>query len=133
MFAPSRRDGYIASTQSSSRGVFTIVVPAEVSFKDRVKKLLATVPTGKVVTYGTLAAYAGSPRAARQVVWILNTYAEKEKLPWHRVINARGKISLGRGQGYELQREMLRSEGIEFGTDDTIDLKRYLWSPGRRE
>ena len=106
---------------------------ATTTFTDLVKKHLKGVPAGKVVTYGTLAAYAGSPRAARQVVWILNTYAEKENLPWHRVINAQGKISLGRGQGYEMQREMLRSEGIIFGKNDIIDLKCYLWSPGSRK
>ena len=90
-------------------------MPADESFQERVKKLLKAVPAGKVVTYGALAAYAGSPRAARQVVWILNSCAEKERLPWHRVINAQGKISLGRGRGYEMQREMLWAEGIEFG------------------
>jgi methylated-DNA-protein-cysteine methyltransferase-like protein len=106
------------------------MTPATNTFTDLVKKHLKRVPAGKVVTYGTLAAYAGSPRAARQVVWILNTYAEKENLPWHRVINAHGKISLGRGHGYELQRELLRSEGVVFSSNDAIDLKKYLWSPG---
>jgi len=108
------------------------MTPRAKSFTDMVRKCLRTVPAGKVVTYGALAAYAGSPRAPRQVVWILNTYAEKENLPWHRVINAQGKISLGRGQGFELQREMLRAEGVDFDSNDTVDLKRYLWSPGRR-
>jgi len=78
------------------------------------------------LTYGLVAAMAGNPRAARQVARILHSSSRKHGLPWHRVINSRGTISLPRGNGYEEQKEMLLSEGIVFRHDDTINLKEYL-------
>lgn len=99
------------------------------SFSQRVKDMVKKIPKGKVATYGQIAAYAGNPRAARQVVWILHSSARKDKLPWHRVISSRGRISLKPNYGYEIQRELLRKEGVKFGRDDTIDFDRYLWSP----
>jgi len=102
------------------------------SFSRRVKELIKRIPKGKVATYGQIAAYAGNPRAARQVVWILHSSSGKEKLPWHRVINSKGRISLKPNYGYEIQRELLRKEGIEFDENDTVDLDRYLWSPFQR-
>jgi methylated-DNA-protein-cysteine methyltransferase-like protein len=98
-------------------------------FTKTVKALIKKIPRGKVATYGQIAAYAGSPRAARQVVRILHSSSESDKLPWHRVINGRGTISLKPGQGYELQRSLLEKEGVRFGLNDVIDLERFLWSP----
>jgi methylated-DNA-protein-cysteine methyltransferase-like protein len=71
---------------------------------------------------------AGSPRAARQVVRVLHSSSEKESLPWHRVINRDGRISLGRGDGYELQKALLKDEGVVFGLTDRVDLNRFGWS-----
>jgi len=70
---------------------------------------------------------AGNPRAARQVVRILHTCSKNEGLPWHRVVNREGRISLKRLHGYEKQRQLLEDEGIEFGLGDRIDLGRFLW------
>ena len=94
--------------------------------------MLRQVPRGKVVTYGQVAAMAGSPRGARQVVRVLNTSSEKENLPWHRVINREGHISLKPARGYELQKALLTDEGVTFGPDDGVDLKRYQWVPALR-
>jgi methylated-DNA-protein-cysteine methyltransferase-like protein len=96
-------------------------------FTGRVKQVLKKIPKGKVVTYGQVAAMAGSPRGARQVVRILHSSSRKDKLPWHRVVNSQGKISLQPGSGFELQKALLEDEGITFGDNDSIDLKRYLW------
>jgi methylated-DNA-protein-cysteine methyltransferase-like protein len=85
------------------------------------------IPQGKVATYGQIARLAGNPRGARQVVRILNVYSDKEKLPWHRVINREGRISLPSGRGYELQKSLLEDEGVQFDRGDVIDLKRFLW------
>ncbi len=98
-------------------------------FTTRTIAVLKKVPRGKVVTYGLVAAMAGNPRGARQVVRTLNTAWEKDKLPWHRVINSQGKISLKPGQGYELQKSLLEKEGVKFGPGGQIDLAKYLWSP----
>jgi methylated-DNA-protein-cysteine methyltransferase-like protein len=64
------------------------------SFSQRVKDVIKKIPRGKIATYGQSAACAGNPRAARQVVWTLNSSSRKDKLPWHRVINSKGQISL---------------------------------------
>ena len=99
-----------------------------VSFTQRVKEVIRKIPRGKVATYGQIAAYAGSPRAVRQVVWILNSSSRKDKLPWHRVINRNGKISLKPNHGYEIQKMLLRKEGVKFDKSDVIDFELYLWT-----
>jgi methylated-DNA-protein-cysteine methyltransferase-like protein len=99
---------------------------------ERIVRLLKCVPKGKIATYGHIAALAGDPRGARQVVRILHSSSDKEKLPWHRIINSRGKISLPRGSGYELQKALLEKEGIVFSLNSTIDLEKYLWWPRRK-
>jgi methylated-DNA-protein-cysteine methyltransferase-like protein len=104
-------------------------MPEDDSFSHRVKELIKRIPRGKVATYGQIAAYAGNPRAARQVVWILHSSSGKEKLPWHRVINSKGRISLKPNYGYEIQRELLRQEGVKFAENEAVDFKRFLWSP----
>ena len=98
------------------------------SFSIRIIDLIKSIPQGKVATYGQIATYAGNPRASRLVVWALNSYWEKEKLPWHRVINSKGRISLKPGHGYEIQKMLLLKDGIVFEEDDSIDLKKYLWN-----
>lgn len=99
------------------------------TFYQRVIAIIKNIPEGKVATYGQIATYAGNPRAARQVSYILHSSSEKEDLPWHRVINSKGSISLKPGHGYELQKQMLKKEGITFKENDCIDLKRFLWIP----
>ncbi|MFX1316167.1 MAG: MGMT family protein [Promethearchaeota archaeon] len=96
------------------------------SFSERVKRLIKQIPHGKVATYGQIAFYAGNPRAARQVAWILHSCSRKDNLPWHRVINSRGGISLPPHEGYGIQKKMLENEGITFQDDDSIDLDIYL-------
>jgi len=99
------------------------------SFYQKVIAIIKNIPEGKVATYGQIATYAGNPRAARQVSYILHSSSRKKNLPWHRVINSKGSISLKPGHGYELQKQMLKKEGITFQENDCIDLKRFLWIP----
>jgi len=94
-----------------------------------VKEIIRSIPPGKVATYAQVAALAGNPRAVRGVIWILHSSSEKENLPWQRVINSRGKISLPPAGGYEEQKALLMGEGVLFGADDRIDLSRFLWQP----
>ena len=98
-------------------------------FTTRVRRLLALIPPGRVTTYGMIAAGAGNPAGARQVARILHSSSEKYGLPWHRVINQRGHISLPPGRGFEVQRDLLRSEEVEVEDGGRIDLQRYLWFP----
>jgi methylated-DNA-protein-cysteine methyltransferase-like protein len=100
------------------------------TFSAQIISLIKRIPKGKVATYGQIAALAGNPRAARAVVWLLHSSSVKEKLPWHRVINSRGTISLKPGYGYEEQRALLEGEGIDFGLYGRTDLNKYQWQPG---
>ena len=98
-------------------------------FYQRIKELIRRIPRGKVATYGHIAALAGNPWGGRQVAWVLHSSARKENLPWQRVINSKGTISLKPGYGYERQRELLEKEGIVFNIEDKVDLGIYLWKP----
>jgi methylated-DNA-protein-cysteine methyltransferase-like protein len=95
------------------------------TFHQRVIKVIKNIPEGFVATYGQIARRAGNPGAARQVSYILHSSSKKENLPWHRVVNSKGGISLRPGHGYELQKQLLQDEGVEFDENDHIDLKRY--------
>ena len=98
------------------------------TFHQKAVKIIKKIPRGKVATYGQIALLAGNPRASRMVVRVLYSVKE-ENLPWHRLINREGKISLREGQGYEEQESLLKSEGVVFNSDGSIDLKKYQWSP----
>jgi methylated-DNA-protein-cysteine methyltransferase-like protein len=98
-------------------------------FTEQVIRFIAAIPPGKVVAYGQVAAACGKPRAARQVARILRTYSAKLDLPWQRVINSRGQISLGKNGGYEEQKARLLSEGIIFDKNDKIDWQKFGWRP----
>lgn len=98
-------------------------------FRQRVIDIVKTVPEGRVTTYGTVALYAGAPRAARQVGAVLHGLrAEDGEVPWQRVINASGGISTYKVGSGELQVALLRSEGVEV-LDNRVDLRRFRWNP----
>lgn len=96
------------------------------SFQQRIYQILAAIPYGKVTTYGDIARLAGSPRAARQVGGVLKRLPKGSKLPWHRVINRLGEISLV-GDDLDRQRYALLEEGIEVSAEGKIALTLYRW------
>ncbi len=98
-------------------------------FTRKVINIISAIPPGKVMTYGGIAALAGKPNGARQVSRLLHTMSRKHDLPWHRVINAKGEISLKPSNGYELQKALLESEGVSFSLQSKVDLKTCLWVP----
>ena len=98
-------------------------------FTETVIALLKKIPKGKVATYGQIATLAGSPRAARQVVRILHSSSKKHKLPWHRVINSQGEISLLPNQGAEIQKSLLIKEKVKFSLSGSVNLKEFQWQP----
>lgn len=97
------------------------------NFRERVWMIVAAIPYGKVATYGDVARLAGNSKAARQVGGVLYKLPEGSTLPWHRVVNRMGKISL---QGPDLlrQRNALIAENIEVDSQQTISLAKYRWS-----
>ena len=96
------------------------------SFRQRVYAIVAAIPPGHVTTYGTVARLAGSARAARQVGGILCRLPADSRLPWHRVVNRHGSLSLT-GDDAERQRAALAREGIDCPPGAFIDLTRYAW------
>lgn len=89
------------------------------------------IPRGRVSTYGRIATLAGLGGHARQVGYAMHALPAGSMVPWHRVINAQGEISLRRRPGAELtQRMLLEREGIRFSGRGRVDLARYGW-PGK--
>ncbi len=101
--------------------------PEAALLSQRIKDVIKKIPGGRVATYGQIAAMAGNPLAARQVVRILHSSSKRERLPWHRVVNSKGMISLQPGFGYEEQKALLTKEGVAFDEKDTIDFERFMW------
>ena len=104
----------------------------ESPFTRNVKKVIRSIPKGRVATYALVATLSGNPRAVRGVVWILHSSSEASGLPWHRVISGRGAISLPRGRGFEEQRKRLIAEGVTVSPTGKIDLEHYLWEPTKK-
>ncbi|MBI3120289.1 MAG: MGMT family protein [Candidatus Kerfeldbacteria bacterium] len=110
----------------------------ERDFFQTVYRMVRRIPKGKVATYGQIAALCGSPRAARTVGWALNAlpHDQSEKIPWQRVLNREGRISiLHRSATKELQAELLRSEGVYVELRDGnywVDLRAFGWRPRTR-
>jgi methylated-DNA-protein-cysteine methyltransferase related protein len=109
--------------------------PRAPKFARAVYALVREVPRGKVVTYGQVAAILGHPRAARAVGTALSnlTRPMARVVPWQRVINAAGRISIrGDIMRPDLQRQLLELEGVVF-RGDHVDLKRFRWAGPKRE
>lgn len=96
------------------------------SFPQRVYQTLSAIPEGFVTTYGDIALLAGSPRGARLVGGVLKRLPEGSRLPWHRVVNSKGLLSLS-GPDFLRQRDALVAEGITVSGDGKIDMARYRW------
>jgi len=104
----------------------------ESPFTKYVRSVIRSIPRGRVATYAQVADLAGNHRAVRGVVWILHSSSEASGLPWHRVINSRGTISLRCGRGFEEQRQLLIAEGVTVSPAGKIDLEHYLWEPTKK-
>lgn len=98
----------------------------------RIWKTVARIPRGKVATYGQIARLCGLAGQARLVGYALHSLPSGIDIPWHRVVNAQGRISFPAGStAYFRQKEMLEIEGIVF-VKDRIDLKTHGWRPKQR-
>jgi methylated-DNA-protein-cysteine methyltransferase-like protein len=90
--------------------------------------MVRRVPPGTVVSYGGIAALLGHPRAARGVGQALRALPDDSDVPWWRVVNRNGEISIrGVVHGPQLQRALLEDEGVEFSASGRIDWKRFGW------
>src|SRR5688572_5271069 len=106
--------------------------PAMNTFTARVYSLVREIPRGRVLSYGAVAALVGKRRAARGVGQALATLPDDSDVPWWRVLNSRGEISLrGVGSIERLQRTLLEREGVKFDSAGRVDWDRFGWD-GRR-
>jgi methylated-DNA-protein-cysteine methyltransferase-like protein len=98
---------------------------------ERVYAVVRKIPRGRVATYGQVAELAGLPGHARQVGYALAALPAGSAVPWHRVVNAAGAISLPGGTGLE-QRLRLAKEGVAVDARGRIRLTECRWAPGAR-
>jgi methylated-DNA-protein-cysteine methyltransferase-like protein len=113
-------------------------------FKDKVIKVVSSIPSGKVMSYGQVALYVGVPRAARQVGWTLNRMGgdssaassaggQAGQVPWWRVVNNQGRISI-KGSKYSAvdQKRLLQKEGVKISKDLTFDIEKSRFIPNKK-
>jgi methylated-DNA-protein-cysteine methyltransferase-like protein len=106
-------------------------------FFEKVHRLVRQVPPGKVTSYGAIARMLEHPHAARTVGWALHSLPpsvppasggdERGGVPWWRILNSKGCISLSGERGAGLQRELLEAEGVEVSERGCVDLERFEW------
>jgi methylated-DNA-protein-cysteine methyltransferase related protein len=100
-----------------------------VSPYQRIYRVVARIPRGRVATFGQVADLAGLVRGARQVGYALAALRdESDRIPWHRVLNARGEVTARiEAQFQQTHRDLLESEGIVFDANGRVSLQRYQW------
>jgi methylated-DNA-protein-cysteine methyltransferase-like protein len=98
------------------------------TYRERVYRIVRSIPRGRVMTYGQLAEILGDGYTPRTVGFVM--HGSDDRTPWHRVINAQGGCSTGRiALPSDKQQRMLSSEGVEFNELGRCNLQRYLWVP----
>ncbi|MBY0554375.1 MGMT family protein [bacterium] len=105
-------------------------------FTKKVMQQINKIPAGKVATYKQIAELAGKPQGSRGVAWILHSCSTTYKLPWHRVLNSKGKISFEfNSHNFRKQKKKLENEGIVFGAEGQLSLIKYQWKkkPARKK
>lgn len=100
----------------------------------RIYAVVRRIPSGRVATYGQVAELAGLPRQPRLVGYALHALPNGTRVPWHRVVNAQGRVSARAGQpaGSLTQRLRLESEGVTFDASGRLALARVRWRARRR-
>ena len=100
-------------------------------FNQKVYLTVSKIPYGKIATYGQIADLIYAYGRARQVGWALRRLELPSTIPWHRVINSKGEItmSFSRNGTDWIQKGLLINEGIKFNSKMKIDIKKYLWIP----
>jgi methylated-DNA-protein-cysteine methyltransferase related protein len=104
------------------------------SVRERIYAQVRKIPRGKVATYGQVASLAGLAGQARQVGYAMAALPSSSAIPWHRVINAQGRVSMrseGPG-GSIIQQQLLEREGVLFD-GGRVALARFRWKPRRRQ
>jgi methylated-DNA-protein-cysteine methyltransferase-like protein len=109
--------------------------PDRMAFFEQVWEIVRQIPPGRVSTYGRIAVLIPPPPGMSEQAYRVRgprmvgsaMAACPANVPWQRVINAQGKVSLRQGEGGEGQRILLESEGVEFDEKDRVNLAIYIW------
>ena len=102
------------------------------STHDAILAIVRRIPRGRVATYGQIAALAGLARQPRLVGYALHALPNSTTVPWHRVINARGMVSIrSDGTASLSQRLLLEREGVHFDARGRVPLEHHQWRPAR--
>lgn len=135
LFAQDGQGSDLSRFWQTSASAYAIISGMSGNFYEQVYAVVRRIPRGKVTTYGRVAAMLGRPRAARAVGYALNSLKDKkgqpeyENIPWQRVINSQGRISIvNREHSAQQQAELLRSEGVAVSSDLRVNLDTFLWS-----
>ncbi len=102
-------------------------LPRSTTSYSRIYSVVRRIPRGRVATYGQIAKLAGLPGRARQVGYALHALTSATAVPWQRVVNAAGAISLPPMNGGISQRLLLEKEGVRFDARGRIPLKSFAW------
>ena len=94
------------------------------TFSKKAELIMKSIPKGKIISYGAVAALAGSPKAVRRVVQILH---RTDNIPWHRIVNSQGKIAIKDYDGFQEQKMLLKMEGVKSDSKGKIELEKYQW------
>jgi len=110
------------------------VAPQQPGFDQRVWLAVAAIPSGRLATYGQIAELIGAYGCARQVGWALRRLPLPSDVPWHRVVNAQGRIAMSPSrEGSDwIQRELLLAEGIPVDAAGRLPLRQFRWLPPGR-
>ncbi|MBN2710315.1 MAG: MGMT family protein [Calditrichaceae bacterium] len=109
--------------------MITEAVKMEISTYQKIYNIVRKIPAGRVMTYGQIAGIVDRC-SARMVGYAMAALKEGTDVPWHRVVNSRGMVSLQEYAGRDLQYELLKTEGVRFSQNGVIDLSVYRWENG---
>jgi len=104
----------------------------EENFFEKVYRVAALIPYGRVTSYGAIARYLGAARSARMVGWAMNGAGGMEQVPAHRVVNKAGLLT-GKHHfdGTNLMQQLLENEGVKVVDNQIIELEKYFWDPAK--
>jgi methylated-DNA-protein-cysteine methyltransferase-like protein len=102
--------------------------PTDHDYRERVFRIVRSIPRGRVMTYGQIAEILGEGYTPRTVGFVM--HSSNDKTPWHRVINAQGGCSTrGLVLPHDKQQRMLEAEGVRFNERGRCQLQEFLWIP----
>lgn len=126
--APDAHQDSAANVDGSAGEDADAAVPR--NFRELVWAVVRSIPPGRVMTYGQIAALLGAPRSAHAVGYVLYATPEDAEVPCQRVVNRWGSLARSYGWGGALRhRADLEAEGVAVRPDDTVDLTLYVWTP----